>query len=74
MGAAGAASLPMVINAALGNKTRFEAMREFFEGVGSSGDLSGVWPSKPEAHQEFRERYQAKLAKAAAKRKSQEMV
>jgi chlorophyllide a reductase subunit Y len=74
MGAAGAASLPTVINAALGNKTRFEAMREFFEGVGSSGDLSGVWPSKPEAHPEFRERYQAKLAKAAAKRKSQEMV
>jgi 3,8-divinyl chlorophyllide a/chlorophyllide a reductase subunit Y len=34
MGPAGIGSLAQVINAALGNKTRFDVMREFFEGVG----------------------------------------
>lgn len=46
MGAAGAGSLAQVVNAAVANKSRFETMREFFEGVGN-GPTSGVWPSAP---------------------------
>ena len=34
MGPAGAGSLAQVINAALGAKPRFDAMKDFFEGVG----------------------------------------
>ncbi|GGB33879.1 chlorophyllide reductase 52.5 kDa chain [Roseibium aquae] len=46
MGPAGAGSLAGVINAALGNKTRFERMSAFFEGVGR-GDKAGVWEETP---------------------------
>ena len=35
MGVAGAGSLAQVVNAALGNKARFEEFKAFFEGVGS---------------------------------------
>ncbi len=44
MGPAGAGSLAQVINAALGNKARFDAMNDFFEGVGT-GHAAGIWPS-----------------------------
>jgi chlorophyllide a reductase subunit Y len=71
MGAAGAGSLAQVINAAMGNKARFDAFREFFEGVGS-GDSAGVWEDKPEMHPGFREQYKRQMAKAAAKRKAAE--
>ena len=46
MGVPGPGSLAQVINAAMGQKQRFEAMREFFEGVGS-GKNSGVWHEAP---------------------------
>ncbi|MEL7536702.1 MAG: chlorophyllide a reductase subunit Y [Pseudomonadota bacterium] len=46
MGAAGAGSLSAIINAALGQRQRFDAMRTFFTGVGS-GDTAGVWDKKP---------------------------
>ena len=42
MGPAGAGSLSQVINTAINNKARFDAMHSFFEGVGS-GDAAGVW-------------------------------
>ena len=42
MGPAGAGSLSQVINTAINNKARFDAMDSFFEGVGS-GDAAGVW-------------------------------
>jgi chlorophyllide a reductase subunit Y len=54
MGPAGAGSLAAVINAAVGNKGRFDRMTAFFEGVGK-GHTSGVWhdphrlPEKPKA-------------------------
>jgi chlorophyllide a reductase subunit Y len=48
MGLAGAGSLVPVINGALAGKPRFDAMRDFFEGVGS-GHSSGVWQEKPVA-------------------------
>jgi len=73
MGPAGAGSLAQVVNAALGNQSRFDEMKAFFEGVGS-GDTSGVWQDLPEDHPQFRERYRAQLAKLAAKRKSEEMA
>lgn len=50
MGAAGAGSLATVINAALGNKARFDAMRDFFEGVGT-GYAAGVWQEMPQRRQ-----------------------
>ncbi|GJE54635.1 MULTISPECIES: chlorophyllide a reductase subunit Y [Methylobacterium] len=50
MGAAGAGSLAKVINAALANKPRFDAMRDFFEGVGT-GFAAGVWQETPQAKQ-----------------------
>jgi chlorophyllide a reductase subunit Y len=50
MGAAGAGSLATVINAALANKPRFDAMREFFEGVGT-GYAAGVWQETPQRRQ-----------------------
>ena len=48
MGPAGAASLSQTINAAMGNKARFDALKGFFEGVGR-GDTAGVWEDKPKA-------------------------
>ena len=48
MGVPGPGSLAQVINAALGQKERFDAMREFFEGVGT-GATSGVWQDAPAA-------------------------
>jgi chlorophyllide a reductase subunit Y len=54
MGPAGAGSLAQVINAALGNKARFDQMRDFFEGVGT-GHAAGVWETEPRDRPEFRE-------------------
>jgi len=73
MGAAGAGSLAHVVNNALRNRPRFDAMRSFFDGVGA-GETAGVWQDTPKDHAPFRERYLAQLAKAAAKRKSEEMI
>ena len=73
MGPAGAGSLAQVVNAALGNQARFDAMRDFFEGVGT-GESAGIWQERPQAHPQFRERYKAQLVKLAAKRKAEEMA
>ena len=72
MGPAGAGSLAQVVNAALGNKARFDEMTAFFVGVGT-GDASGVWEDVPVARPEFREQYQRKLARKAKSRKAEEM-
>ncbi len=73
MGPAGAGALSAVINGALRNRERFASMREFFSGVGT-GYTSGVWQEQPQERPEFRQRYQAQLAKLAKARKSEEMV
>jgi chlorophyllide a reductase subunit Y len=73
MGVAGAGSLAQVVNAALGNKARFDAMNAFFAGVGT-GHAAGVWEDVPRDRPEFRENYKRRLAKEAKKRKSEEMV
>ncbi len=73
MGPAGAGSLAQVINAALGNKARFDEMKEFFDGVGD-GHTAGVWQDMPKARPEFAETYKRKLDKQAKARKAEEMA
>jgi chlorophyllide a reductase subunit Y len=73
MGPAGAGSLATVVNAALGNKARFETMKEFFAGVGE-GHAAGVWENVPQDKPEFRDHYKRHLAKLAKARKAEEMV
>ncbi len=73
MGAAGAGSLAQVINAALGNKARFDEMKQFFEGVGT-GYTAGVWDELPQDRPEFRASYERQLAKLAQKKKAEEMI
>ncbi|MCC7055143.1 MAG: chlorophyllide a reductase subunit Y [Gemmatimonadaceae bacterium] len=73
MGPAGAGSLATVINAALGNRARFDEMKAFFEGVGE-GHTAGVWEEVPVDRPEFREHYRRHLAKLAKQRKAEEMV
>ncbi len=73
MGPAGAGSLAQVVNAALAGKARFEAMNEFFAGVGR-GHSAGIWEDVPQDRPEFREHYQRQLAKAAKARKAEEMI
>jgi 3,8-divinyl chlorophyllide a/chlorophyllide a reductase subunit Y len=64
MGAAGAGSLAQVINAALGNKARFETMRSFFEGVGE-GFSAGIWEDTPTDRPDFKKKYAAKMIASA---------
>jgi chlorophyllide a reductase subunit Y len=64
-GPAGAGSLAQVVNAALGNGARMEAMKAFFEGVGS-GDAAGIWQDSPREHPDFRRKHLARMRKAAA--------
>jgi chlorophyllide a reductase subunit Y len=70
MGPAGAGSLAQVINAALANKSRFDTMTAFFDGVGE-GFASGIWQDTPADRPEFRKKYQGILA---AKTKAEESV
>jgi 3,8-divinyl chlorophyllide a/chlorophyllide a reductase subunit Y len=72
MGPAGAGSLAQVVNTAMGGKSRFDEMRDFFEGVGS-GHATGVWEDTPRDRPEFREQYERKLARQAKARKAEEM-
>ncbi|MFN4239948.1 MAG: chlorophyllide a reductase subunit Y [Erythrobacter cryptus] len=65
MGPAGAGSLATVINAALANRARFAAMRDFFEGVGTD-HAAGVWQDVPVDRPKFRKKYAA-LNEAARK-------
>ena len=64
MGVAGAGSLAQVVNAALGNKARFDRMSAFFDGVGS-GHAAGVWEKEPVDRPQFKARYAAKRIAAA---------
>jgi chlorophyllide a reductase subunit Y len=61
MGVAGAGSLAKVINAALGNQTRFDTMKAFFDGVGR-GYAAGVWEEVPRDRPEFRKKQRAKVS------------
>ena len=63
-GPAGAGSLAQVVNAAIASKGRFDAMRDFFEGVGT-GDKAGVWQDSPVIRPEFRAKQRRKLESKA---------
>jgi chlorophyllide a reductase subunit Y len=73
MGPAGAGSLAQVINAAIGNQARFDAMSAFFGDVGN-GDRAGVWEDTPKLRPEFRADTRRQAEKAAKKRKAEEMI
>ena len=64
MGPAGAGSLAQVINAAIGNKERFDKMHAFFEGVGS-GYTAGIWEDTPTDRPKFKAKFAAQNAAAA---------
>jgi 3,8-divinyl chlorophyllide a/chlorophyllide a reductase subunit Y len=64
MGPAGAGSLAQVINGALGNKSRFDMMKGFFEGVGE-GHAAGIWEDVPKDRPEFKKKFAAKMIAAA---------
>ena len=70
MGPAGAGSLATVINAAIGNKARFDAMSEFFGSTGT-GHASGVWEASngvPQDRPDFKAEQRRQLVKLAKKR------
>lgn len=64
MGPAGAGSLAQVINAAIANKPRFDAMKAFFDGVGS-GHAAGVWEDTPQDRPAFKKKFAARAARSA---------
>ena len=72
-GPMGAGSLAQVVNAAIGNKARFEKMREFFGDVGG-GDQAGVWEGKPMMRPEFKAETKRQVIKMMKKRKAEEMI
>ena len=76
MGPAGAGSLATVINAAIGNKARFTAMKDFFGSTGT-GHATGVWePANgvPQDRPDFRAEQRRQALKLAKKRKAEEMI
>ena len=73
MGPAGAGSLAQVINAAIANKARFDAMADFFGDAGQ-GDKAGVWTETPQARPEFRADFKRQVIKLQAKRKAEAMI
>ena len=73
MGVAGAGSLATVINAAIKNRARMDAMKDFFGDTGA-GDRAGVWEDKPVERPEFRQETRRRLDKAEKKRKAEQMI
>ena len=64
MGPAGAGSLATVINGAIANKPRFDAMKTFFEGVGTDY-TAGVWEETPVDRPAFKKKFAARAARSA---------
>jgi chlorophyllide a reductase subunit Y len=64
MGPAGAGSLAQVINGALGNKGRFDMMKDFFKGVGE-GHAAGIWEDVPQDRPDFKKKFAGKMIAAA---------
>ena len=72
MGVAGAGSLVQVVQAAMGNKARFEAMKSFFGDAGA-GHAAGVWEGVPKDRPEVKAETRRQLEKLMKKRKAEEM-
>ena len=76
MGPAGAGSLATVINAAIGNKRRFEQMKDFFGSTGTA-HAAGVWEAShgvPQDRPEFKAETKRQVMKMIKKRKAEEMI
>ena len=67
----GAGSLAAVGHAAIASKPRFDAMRDFFAGVGA-GPTAGIWQEEPVDRPDFREKYARALAIKAKQRAAEE--
>jgi chlorophyllide a reductase subunit Y len=68
--------LATVINAAIGNKARFDAMKDFFGDAGT-GHSAGVWENAhgvPQDRPEFKAETRRLLEKQAKKRKAEAMI
>ena len=65
MGPAGTGSLAQVVNAALANQDRFDAMTAFFDGVGT-GHAAGVWEDVPQDRPDFKKKHAARTRKTNA--------
>ncbi len=72
MGAAGVGSLLQVVQAAMGNQARFDAMKDFFGSVGI-GEEAGVWQEPPVLHPEFKADMRRMAEKKRKKAKAEEM-
>ena len=72
MGAAGVGSLLQVVQAAMGNQDRFDAMKDFFGSVGI-GEEAGVWQEPPVLHPEFKADMRRMAEKKRKKAKAEEM-
>ena len=75
MGPAGAGSLATVINAAIGNKARFEKMKKFFGDAGT-GHAAGVWEALPACRRTALHSRPINAARreSGKKRKAEEMI
>jgi chlorophyllide a reductase subunit Y len=72
MGIAGAGSLVQVVQAAIGNQSRFDQMKNFFGDVGMSHN-AGVWEGVPVDRPEFKKETKRQMEKLMKKRKAEEM-
>ena len=72
MGIAGAGSLVQVVQAAIGNQSRFEQMKDFFGDVGMAHN-AGVWEGIPVDRPEFKKETKRQMEKLMKKRKAEEM-
>ncbi|MEM8597956.1 MAG: chlorophyllide a reductase subunit Y [Pseudomonadota bacterium] len=73
MGPAGAGSLGAVVAAAIEGKARMDAMRAFFEGVGT-GPAAGVWEETPKDRPEFRRKFARSLERMRERQGREEAI
>ncbi|MEL6575111.1 MAG: nitrogenase component 1, partial [Pseudomonadota bacterium] len=73
MGPAGAGSLGEVVAGAIAGKTRMDAMRAFFEGVGT-GMSAGVWEETPKERPDFRKKFARQLERMRERQGREEEI
>ncbi|MEO1532437.1 MAG: chlorophyllide a reductase subunit Y [Pseudomonadota bacterium] len=73
MGPAGAGSLGEVVAGAIAGKTRMDAMRAFFEGVGT-GMSAGVWEETPKDRPGFRKKFARQLERMRERQGREEEI
>ena len=73
MGPAGAGSLGAVVNAAMSNQARFDAMSDFFGDAGQ-GDKAGIWTDTPVDRPGFRPDVRRQVIKLQRRAAAEQMV